>query len=95
MAARGDVHFDWKDTHTEVKFALSNAVSRPKGVGAGDNRTMAVSKIFRDSDGDWKRVDNFQKSHVKVPIRVTCTQFTGGSNAWVLGSKLETAVDKI
>ena len=96
MTARGDNHLNWKDTHTEVKFSLSsNAVSRPEGVGTGDNRTMAVSKILRDSDGDWKRVDNFQKSHVKVPIRVTCTQFTGGSNAWVLGSKLETAVDKI
>ena len=81
MTARGDNHLNWKDTHTEVKFSLSsNAVSRPEGVGTGDNRTMAVSKILRDSDGDWKRALDWKEDHNKVPIRVTGIQFTGGSN---------------
>ena len=90
MAIRETDIFHWKDsTHTEVLFALS------KGGGGGDNRTMAVSRIFRDSDGDLKSVDNLEKSHVRVPIRVNDIQFTGGSDAWGYGLKLETVVDQI
>ena len=97
MAIRETDIFHWKDsTHTEVLFALSNAVSRLKGSSSGDNQTMlAISKIFRDSDGDWKRSLDWKLNHSRMPIRVTGTQFTEGTNAWGYGSKLETMGEQI
>ena len=96
MTIRGTNISHWKDTHAEVLFALSNAVSRLKGSSSGDNQTMlAISKIFRDSDGDWKRSLDWKLNHSRMPIRVTGTQFTEGTNAWGYGSKLETMGEQI